>query len=92
MRGINVGNQKRTKKKGAITRAELMERDEEARKTVRKHKKTERLVYVPESFPRSYTAVKANETDAEAIQRYRNKNRSLFKVKEKNEIPIKYRK
>lgn len=91
MRHLNVGTQKRTKKKGAITREEMLERDENAKKLVKQHRKTERLVYVGGYF-KALTGVKENETDEEAIARYQSKHRSEFPVDNESLIPLKYRK
>ena len=89
MRHLNVGTQKRTKKKGAITREEMIERDENAKKLAKQHRNTERLVRVSDE-PRTWTVPKSNESDSEALTRFRNKHRDLFKAKYGVEIPVRF--
>ena len=82
---------KRKSKEGAIYTEEYGEQRATDLKNAKKKRKTERLVYVGGYF-KALTGVKDNETDEEAISRYRSKHRSEFPVENENLIPLKYRK
>lgn len=78
-------------KSGAIYTEEYGEQRATDLKNAKKKRKTERLVYVGGYF-KALTGVKENETDEEAIARYRSKHRGDFANEDGSLIPLKYRK
>ena len=93
MRHLNVGTQKRTKKKGAITREEMIERDENAKKLAKRHKKTERLVCIYKE-PETWFHIREGETVDECRNRYNRTHGKPLVMPVQNDfaIPIKFRK
>lgn len=91
MRAINVGTQKRTKKKGAITREEMIERDAEAKRLAKKHKKTERLVCIYKE-PKTWYHIREGETLEECRNRYNRTHGKplIMPVQNDSGIPIRF--
>jgi hypothetical protein len=78
-------------KSGAIKRGEYMELNQTAQKVSKSKRRKERLVFVG-GFFKAFTAPKDNETDQEAINRYRLNHRNEFEREDGSVVPIKYQK
>ena len=87
MRRINVGRQK----SGEIYHHEIEERKAKSKRYAKKHRKTERLVYVG-GCKNTYTGINPEETPDEAAARYRSKHRDEFSNETYSIIPTKYQK
>lgn len=79
------------KKSGVIKREEQVEQRETDVKYTRAKRIKQRMVKVGGYF-NVFTGVKPNETDQEAVTRYRNKHRNEFEREDGSIVPIKYRK